>query len=59
MSSLDKAKENGLSAKQERNFNILRGVVLGSFLTNPEKRELCDFVTELEEYFNDESEDEE
>jgi len=59
MSSLDKAKENGLSAEQERKFNILRGVVLGSDLTNPEKRVLCEFVTEIEEYFNEESEGEE
>ncbi len=59
MSSFDKSKENGLSVEQERKFNILRGVILGSFLTNPEKRELCEFITELEEYFNGELEDEE
>jgi hypothetical protein len=59
MGSLEKAKENGLTIDQERNFNVLRGVILGSVLTNPEKRALCDFVTELEEYFNEESEDEE
>lgn len=59
MGSLEKAQENGLTIDQERNFNILRGIILGSALTNPEKRELCNFVTDIEEYFNEESEDEE
>lgn len=57
MSNLDKAKENGLTIEQERNFNVLRGIILGSCLTNPDKKDLCDFVTELEEYFNEESEE--
>lgn len=59
MGSLEKAKENGLTIEQERNLNVLRGVVLGSYLTNPEKVDLCNFITDIERYFNEESEDEE
>lgn len=33
---------------RERNFNLLRGCVLGSFLENKEKRDLCNFINELE-----------
>lgn len=33
----------------EQKFNILRGIVMSSFLDNEEKKEIIDFVHELEE----------
>ena len=33
----------------ERKFNILVGVILGSYLSNEEKNELIKFVRDLEE----------
>jgi hypothetical protein len=44
-------KNVGLSQKAERNFNILRGVVMGSLLENSDKKELCEFLNDCEEYF--------
>lgn len=35
--------------EKERKFNILRGIIMGSFLNNEQKKELINFVTELEE----------
>lgn len=35
--------------ERERKFNILRGIVMGAFLTTETKQELVDFVNELEE----------
>lgn len=35
---------------RERNYNMLRGCVLASGLDNPEKKELIDFLTELESH---------
>ena len=34
---------------KERKFNILVGVILGSYLSNEEKNELIEFVRDLEE----------
>lgn len=34
---------------KERKFNILRGIVIGSFLDNDEKKELIEFLNKLEE----------
>lgn len=34
---------------RETMFNILRGVVMECALSNPQKRALCQFITELEE----------
>ena len=34
---------------REQKFNILRGIVMGSHLDNKEKREILEFVNELEE----------
>lgn len=34
---------------RETMFNILRGVVMACALPNPQKRVLCQFITELEE----------
>lgn len=34
---------------RETMFNILRGVVMACALSNPQKRALCQFITELEE----------
>ncbi len=56
MNKFENYKENGLSQEAERNFNIIRGVIMGSFLQSKEKKELCDFVNELEEYFTEEKE---
>lgn len=33
---------------RETKFNILRGIVMGSFLDNEQKKELIDFVNQLE-----------
>ena len=35
--------------EKERKFNILRGIIMGSFLNKEQKKELINFVTELEE----------
>lgn len=35
--------------EKERKFNILRGIIMCSFLNNEQKKELINFVTELEE----------
>lgn len=45
---------------RERNYGMLRGCVLASGLEKENKRELLDFLTELEsheEYMEDDSED--
>lgn len=34
---------------KDTKFNILRGVVMASYLENEEKRELLEFINELEE----------
>ena len=34
---------------RETMFNILRGIVMACALPNPQKRALCQFITELEE----------
>lgn len=34
--------------EKERKFNILRGIIMGSFLNDEQKEELIGFVTELE-----------
>ena len=35
---------------KERSYNMLRGCVLASGLENEEKRELCNFLEELESH---------
>lgn len=35
---------------RERSYNMLRGCVLASGLEKEDKRELCDFITELESH---------
>lgn len=35
--------------EREKKFNILRGIIAGSFLTNETKEELIDFVTDYED----------
>ena len=35
--------------EKERKFNILRGIIRSSFLNDEQKKELINFVTELEE----------
>mgnify|MGYP000880869414 CR=1 FL=1 len=52
MGKFEIAKDLGLSAEQERKFNLIRGCILGSFLEHKEKVELCEFINELENYFN-------
>ena len=52
MEQFERAKESGLSIEQERKLHIIRGCILGSFLSNEEKREMCEFINALEEYFN-------
>lgn len=57
MNKFEIYKENGLTEEAEKNFNVIRGVILGALLENEEKKNLCDFVSELEEYFNDDVEE--
>ncbi|KAF5051109.1 hypothetical protein DSECCO2_422720 [anaerobic digester metagenome] len=52
MNKFENYKENGLTEEAEKNFNVIRGVILGALLKNEEKKKLCDFVNEMEEYFN-------
>lgn len=40
----------------ERKFNILRGVVVCSFLDNDQKKELIDFINQLEKLKEEEAE---
>jgi len=35
--------------EREKKFNILRGIIVDSFLTNETKKELIDFVTDYED----------
>lgn len=44
--------------EMESKFNIIRGCIIGSYLSIPDKMNLCDFLSEIEECFNEESEDE-
>lgn len=48
------AKENGLNEEQYEKLNIIRGCVMCSFLEHPQKREICDFIQDLEDYFETE-----
>lgn len=41
--------------ENERKFNILRGVVVGSFLDNEQKKELIEFINQLEEQEEEQS----
>lgn len=46
---------------RERSYNMLRGCVLSSGLEKEDKRELCDFIAELEsheDYMEEDSETE-
>ena len=51
------AKENGLNQEQYEKLNIIRGCVMCSFLEHPQKREICDFIQDLEDYFETEEEE--
>lgn len=51
MNQFEKAKENGLSIIQVMNLNTILGCVIASYLDNPRKTELRDFIQELEDYF--------
>ena len=59
MNKFEGYKEKGLSQDAERNFNIIRGVILGSFLETKDKRDLIFFLGECEDYFNSSNIDEE
>ncbi len=50
MNQIELYKTKGLSDIGYRSINIIRGCILGSSLENKDKRELCNFMNELEEY---------
>lgn len=49
-------KMAGLSSEGRNVINTIRGCVLGSCLESKDKKELCDFMAELEEYLDGEEE---
>lgn len=57
MNQFARAKENGLTIEQEDNFDILRGCVMASHLENSDKRKLCSFIQDLQDYFEAEEEE--
>ena len=54
MNQFERVKDTGITSKQNEKFNIIRGCVLGSCLENYEKRELLEFIHDLEEYLESE-----
>ncbi|HZK37395.1 MAG TPA: hypothetical protein VFC98_00745 [Clostridia bacterium] len=49
-------KMAGLSSEGSKMINLIRGCVLRSFLINEEKKKLCHFMDDLEEYLDGEEE---
>lgn len=49
-------KEKSLSIEGQHQIDMIRGCILASSLDKQNKRECLDFMTALEEYFEDEEE---
>lgn len=56
MNQFERVKDTGITLEQDENFNIIRGCVMGSFLENPIKKELMEFINELIEYLEESEE---
>lgn len=53
MNQFARAKENGLNQDQSDKLNTIRCCVMSSFLEYSQKRAICDFIQELEDYFEE------
>ena len=54
MNAFKRYKENGISVEGSRQMNVIRGCIMGSHLESQDKKELLQFMGDLEEYLEDE-----